>query len=87
MTLLREALEVHRRGTVDERRRWVLRHPMFSSLTVCAVVTVAMTVTALVLRPGAVSVVGVGATFGAGFVVARLLLLVADRSRRRQQAG
>ena len=85
MTLVREAIDIHRRGTVDERRRWVLRHPMFSSVTVSALVTVAMNVTALVIRPGVVSPVGVGATFGASVVVARLCLLAADRSRRRQR--
>ena len=85
MRLVREALEVHRTGTVDEQRRWVLRHPTFSSFTVSVVVTVAMTLIALVVRLSAVTVVG--AFFAATFVVARLLLLVTNRGRRRQQAG
>ena len=82
MTLLREALEVHRTGTVDERRLWVLRHPTFSSLFVSIVVTAAVSVVALVLWPGAESLARIGALFAVTFLVARLLLLVADRGRR-----
>jgi hypothetical protein len=80
MNLLREALDVHRTGTVDERRRWVLRHPTFSSFAVCLVVTVGVTVTGLLLRPDAVTVPAFVAMFGATFAMGQLLLLLAGRA-------
>ena len=74
MTLLQEALEVHRRGSVEERRRWVVRHPVASSVPVCLVATALVTVLGLVVRPDAVTVQAVLVLFGASFGVSLLLL-------------
>ena len=79
MALLREALEVHRQGTVDERRRWVLRHPTFSSIVVCLVATVAVAAVGLVANPRSVTLISVIVLFGTTFSVSLLLLALALR--------
>ena len=74
MTLLREAFEVHRTGTIEDRRRWVLRHPTASSFAVSLIATLAVTGVGVLIRPDAVTVVAFVVMFGISFGAALLLL-------------
>ena len=77
MTLLREAFEIHRTGAVDDRRRWVLRHPTSSSVAVSLLATLVVTGFVLLLRPASVTLVAVIVLFGISFGASLLLLAVA----------
>jgi len=79
VSLLREAINVHRTGTVDERRRWVLRRPTSSSAVVSALATILVVAIGRLVRPDAVTLPAVLALFGATFGAALLLLALAGR--------